>query len=580
MTIKNTLKKQINQAVARQYNLLGFDFDINYPPTSELGDYASNAAMILGQKLKRSPLDIASGLAQQLARNKMWEKVEAVAPGFLNFYLSKERAEKEMGKILKQGKKYGGSNEGRGKTVVIDYSAPNIAKKMHVGHLRSTVIGAAIYNLYKFIGYKVVGDNHLGDWGTQFGKLICQYKKIYGQKIKKDISVEEMERLYLDWHKEAKEKPEMEEAARKELKKLQDKDKFNYALWQLFYKVSLEEFKRLYELLRVKFEAWHGESFYNPMLPEVVAEALGKKVAAKSEGAIIIDLAKYNLPPLMIQKTDGAFLYGTTDLATIKYREKHYHPSKNIYVVANQQALHFEQLFKAGKLLGYNKKMAMVHVKFGLILGRGGKKMSTRDGEVADLIEIIKEGKAKAKTRIQEKNNNLQPKEMETIAEAIALGAIKFNDLSQNRLTDIVFDWDKMLNFESGSAPYLQYTYVRIQSIFKKIKKVNPGNKKRGGKKSALTDCQILAKPTETKLIKALLKFPEAIASAAEEYKPNIVASYLTELAVSFHSFYEQTPVLSADSKTQLARLKLITAVAQVMKTGLSLLGIETPDKM
>lgn len=573
MTIKDTLKKQINQIVAGQYGLLGFDFKVDYPPQADLGDYSTNVAMLLGQKLKKNTLDVASELAKQLANKKMWGKVEAVKPGFINFYLNQKWAAGQVAEIGKENKNYGGSKEGRGKTVVIDYSAPNIAKKMHVGHLRSTVIGAALYNIHKFLGYKVIGDNHLGDWGTQFGKLICEYKKIYGEKIKKNITVEEMEKLYLDWHKEAKDKPGMEEEARKELKKLQDKEKFNYQLWQLFYKVSLAEFKKVYGLLGVKFEAWHGESFYNKMLESVVADALTKKVATKSEGAIIIDLTKYSLPPLMIQKSDGAYLYGTSDLATIQYREKHYRPVKNIYVVANQQALHFEQLFKASELLGYRGQMEMTHVKFGLILGKSGKKMSTRDGEVADLIEVIREGIEKAKARIQEKNKGLKPAELETIAGAIALGAIKFNDLSQNRLTDIVFDWDKMLNFESGSAPYLQYTYVRIQSIFKKTRK-------RKSTKSTKINYGLLVEPTELKLIKNILKFPEMVEAAANEYKPNIVALYLNELAADFHSFYEQTPVLAAEDAGRQARLELIRAVAQVMKTGLRLLGIETPEKM
>ena len=470
MTNKDTIKKQIRQVLTDKYQADGLDFNVNYPPLPEMGDYATNVALVIGKELRKNPLTIANELMNNLGKNKMWNKVTVAKPGFVNFFLNQNWLTAQLGIILKQGKKYGNSNEGKGKTVVIDYSAPNIAKKMHVGHLRSTVIGAAICNLHKFLGYKVIGDNHLGDWGTQFGKLIFQYKKIYGETIKKNITVEEMEKLYLDFHQEAKERPEMEAVARKELKKLQDHEKFNYRLWQLFYRVSMTEFKKVYDLLGVKFETWHGESFYHKMLPGVIAEALKKGVAEKSQGALIVNLEKYGLPPLLIKKTDGAYLYSTSDLATIKYRHEKYSPTKNLYVVADQQCLYFEQLFKTSELLGYHDKEEMMHIKFGLILGKGGKKMSTREGEVADLMEIINEGIEKAKVRIKIKNKNLSKIELEKTAKIIALGAIKYNDLSQNRLTDIIFDWDKMLNFESGSAPYLQYTYVRVKSIFKKSK--------------------------------------------------------------------------------------------------------------
>ena len=570
MTNKDTIKKQIRQVLTDKYQADGLDFNVNYPPLPEMGDYATNVALVIGKELRKNPLTIANELMNNLGKNKMWNKVTVAKPGFVNFFLNQNWLTAQLGIILKQGKKYGNSNEGKGKTVVIDYSAPNIAKKMHVGHLRSTVIGAAICNLHKFLGYKVIGDNHLGDWGTQFGKLIFQYKKIYGETIKKNITVEEMEKLYLDFHQEAKERPEMEAVARKELKKLQDHEKFNYRLWQLFYRVSMTEFKKVYDLLGVKFETWHGESFYHKMLPGVIAEALKKGVAEKSQGALIVNLEKYGLPPLLIKKTDGAYLYSTSDLATIKYRHEKYSPTKNLYVVANQQCLYFEQLFKTSELLGYHDKEEMMHIKFGLILGKGGKKMSTREGEVADLVEIINEGIEKAKVRIKIKNKNLSKIELEKTAKIIALGAIKYNDLSQNRLTDIIFDWDKMLNFESGSAPYLQYTYVRVKSIFKKSK----------DQKIKRSNYKLLKEQAEIKLMKDLINFPEAVRAAAEEYKPNIVALHLDKLAADFHSYYEQVPILKADEKIRRARLDLIRAVAQVIKIGLELLGVKTPEKM
>ncbi len=568
MTVKDTIKQQIKQAIADKYGLKKVEFQVDYPPREEMGDYSANVAMILAKQLKNNPLEIGQTIAEQI-KHKMFEKVEVVKPGFINFYLSQAWAAEQVRNILKQGKKYGGGRQGRGQTIVIDYSAPNIAKKMHVGHLRSTVIGAAIYNLYRTLGYRVIRDNHLGDWGTQFGKLIYQYKQMYGEKINRRITVDKMEKLYLDFHRQAKDNPQLEEYARQELKKLQDKDKFNYALWKLFYRVSLKEFKRLYKILGVDFDLWNGESFYHQMLEGVVQEALEKGVAKPSQGAIIIDLEKEGLPPLLIKKSDGAYLYATTDLATIKYRWEKFKPVKNLYVVANQQSLYFEQLFKASQLLGYSQQTEMVHIKFGLILGKDGKKMSTREGGVIDLIDIIEQGVQKAKVIIQEKNKTLRGKKLEQVAKQIAIGAIKYNDLSQNRLTDIIFDWDKMLSLESGSSPYLQYTYVRIKSILKKTKYNQRG-----------ADYKLLNQPEEIHLINHLLKYPEVIRAAAEEYKPNLVANYLEKLAAYFHVFYEKTPVIKAEKDTQKARVGLIKAVGQVMQNGLAVLGIQTPEKM
>ncbi len=568
MTIKDTIKQQIKQAVADKYGLKNVEFQVDYPPQEKMGDYSANVAMVLAKQLKANPLEIGQTLAEQI-KPGMFEKIEVVKSGFINFYLSHTWAAEQIKNILKQGKKFGSSRQGKGQTIVIDYSAPNIAKKMHVGHLRSTIIGAAIYNLYRALGYRVIRDNHLGDWGTQFGKLIYQYKQLYGEKIRRQITVDEMEKLYLDFHRQAKKDPSLEEYARQELKKLQSKDKFNYRLWKLFYRVSLKEFKRVYKILGVDFDLWNGESFYNQMLPQVVKEALDKGIAKPSQGAIIIDLDKYKLPPFMIQKSDGAYLYATTDLATIKYRWQKFKPAQNIYVVANQQSLHFEQLFKASELLGYSQSTLMTHVKFGLILGKDGKKMSTREGGVVDLIDIIEQGIKKTRAIIQEKNQKLRGKKLEQTARQIAIGAIKYNDLSQNRLTDIIFDWDKMLALESGSSPYLQYTYVRIKSILKKARYSQRG-----------ADYSELKQAAEIKLINHLLKYPEIIQTAAEEYKPNLVANYLEKLAAYFHAFYEKVPVIKADKRIQTARIGLIKAVGQVMSNGLSVLGIQTPEQM
>ncbi len=570
MTIKDTIKQQINQVLADNYKLTNVNFQIEYPPKTELGDYSCNVAMLLAKQLKQNPMVLAKNIIQSL-KSEMFKKIELAQPGFINFYLDDSWVQKNIKNILEQGKKFGTSQKGKRQTVVIDYSSPNIAKKMHVGHLRSTIIGDAIYRLHKFNGYKIIRDNHLGDWGTQFGKLIYMYKEKYGEELRTTITIDEMEKLYLDFHQQAKTNQQLEEFARQELKKLQTHDKFNYKLWQLFYRISLDEFKKLYHLLDVDFDVWHGESFYHSMLGDIVRDALNKKIAQKSQGAIIISLDKFNLPPMLIQKSDGAYLYPTTDLATIKYKEKTYQPIKNLYVVANQQSLHFEQLFKASQLLDYAPQTEMVHIKFGLILGADGKKMSTREGGVVDLIDLIKQGVEKAKQKIQLKNKTLNKKELEKIAYILALGAIKYNDLSQNRLTDIIFNWDKMLALESGSAPYLQYTCVRINSILNKADKIN--NIKNINFKK-------LNNPLEINLIKTLIKFPEIVLAATDEYKPNLLANYLEKTAAQFHAFYEQIPILKVPEEMRLARLILIQAAKQIMENGLNLLGIDIPEKM
>ncbi len=571
MALKNSIKEKLNQCTQELYGINKAGFNIEYPPQREFGDYSSNIALVIAGQIEKNPKEISSQIINWLEGQNIKEidKMQSAGSGFINFYLKRDVLINELEKILKQGEAYAKSTTGKGKTMVLDYSAPNIAKKMHIGHLRSTVIGAALYNIFSSQGYQVIRDNHLGDWGTQFGKLIYEYKNRYGEKLKKDMSVDEMEEMYIAFHKKTKKQAELEEQARRELVKLQRKDKFNYQLWKLFYKISLAEFKRIYKLLEVDFELWYGESFYNDKLSEIVEEALQKGVAKKSQNAVIIDLDKFDLPPLMIQKTDGGYLYGTTDLATIKYRIEKLKADICLYVVANQQALYFEQLFKASQLLDYHHQEELKHIKFGLILGKGGKKMSTREGEVADLENLINQGIQKSKQRIKQKNKDLTDSEIKKNAQMIAIGAIRYNDLSQNRLNDIVFDWDRMLKFEHGSSPYLQYTYVRIKSILSKA-----GKLKKGANLDKLQEAQ------EINLLKRLIRLPEIIEIAAQEYRPNLIADYLQKLAADFHIFYEQIPVIKADEQTKQARLKLIKAVAQVIQTGLGLLGIKCPEKM
>ncbi len=551
------------------------NFSVSYPPDEKMGDYSTNAALAAAKILKKAPLEIANKIVSSLryqvsgmGEKGIMEKIEVFPPGFVNFYLKEDLVRENLANILKLKSKYGGAEIGQGKTVIIDYSAPNIAKIMHVGHLRSTIIGQALYNIHKFLGYKTVGDNHIGDWGTHFGKLIYAYKNFADKKKLKENFIEEITKLYVDFNFRAKENAALAEYARQETKKFQENDAENVKIWRYFVKESLREFNRIYKLLGVKIDNALGESFYKDMLAGVISECLEMGLAVRSEGALIIPLEKYNLPAFMIQKTDGATLYGTTDLATIKYRLRKWKPEKIIYVVANEQAGHLAQLFKVAQMLGWIKAGQSEHIKFGMVLGADGKKFSSREGKMIKLEDLIAEAIERAYKTVSEKNPSLPDKEKTKIARAVGLGAIKYNDLSQNRLTDISFDWNKMLNFSGNSAPYLQYTYARIKSILRKAK----------APKKYVAGTLIDSK--EIGLMKNLAKFPEAIEEAAEQCNPNIVANYIYNLANDFNLFYEALPVLKAEKKLRAARLALVSAVALTLKNGLKLLGIDVLERM
>jgi len=594
--LENLIKKSA-KGIQKKYHLKKIPkFIVERPKNPRFGDYATNVAIILGKEIKKNPMEIGNFLIKEFKKSrdkgykeskdanrrfqKIFKKIEIIKPGFINFTLSPEFLQKNLLKILRQKEKFGSLNLGKGKTVVIDYSAPNIAKPMHVGHLRSTIIGQSLYNIYKFLGYKVISDNHIGDWGTQFGKLIYGYKKWGDKKKINQNPIREMTKLYVKFHKESEKNKNLEEFAREETKKLQDKDKENIKIWKFLVKESLKEFDKIYKLLGIKFDYSFGESFYGDMLESIVKEGLKKKVASKSKGAIIINLDKYNLPPFLIKKKDGAFLYSTTDLATAKYRQKKFKPNKILYVVSNEQTLHFQQLFASLELLEWCRDIEKKHIKFGMVLGKNGKKFSTRKGEAISLESLIEKAIKLTRKTVEEKNPNLSKKEKEKIAKIVGIGAIKYNNLSQNRMADIVFDWNKMLNFQGNSGPYLQYTYARIKSILRKSSLFTEEDSFNTNSKGKQTFVRLLKDKLELSILKQLLFFPETIERAAEEYNPNIIADYLYQLANRFNLFYEKNPVLKTEKKLRQARLNLIFAVAIVLKNGLELLGIKAPEKM
>lgn len=574
---KNELENCLEKIIKNAYpnlNLTNFEFTVIVPPQLAFGDYSTNLIFKLAPIVKEDDKVISQKIVtllwQENCFKNYFSKLEVAGRGYLNFFIKEDLLKEVLKEILKKKDKFGSSTIGKGKTVVVDYSSLNVAKLMHVGHLRSTIIGQAIYNLYKFLGYTTIGDNHLGDWGTHFGKLIYAYKNFADKKKLQRNFIEEITKLYVDFNQRAKTEPKLDDCAREETKKFQHGNKENIKIWKYFVKESLKEFNRLYKRLDIKIDFTLGESFYQLMLKDIIDEAVKRKVALVSEGALIILLEKYKLPPLLIKKTDGATMYSTTDLATLKYRQKKWQPVKILYIVSNEQAGYFQQLFKAGELLGYLKPGVAHHLKFGMVLSEKGKKFSTREGEVVLLDHFIDEAINRAYKIVNEKNPKLSPAQKKKIAEVVGLGALKYNDLSQNRKTDISFNWDKMLDFQGNSAPYLQYTYARIQSILRKAKiknltKFNP---------------ELLKEQKEINLIRQLNNFSGVIERAAEDCLPNILAEYLYKLANDFNNYYEAFPVIKAEKEKRLARLALIFSVAQVLKNGLTMLGIKTLEVM
>lgn len=569
--VRDEIKKIIEKALKSAYKKRGLsekkipEVLVEQPRYEAHGDYSTNVSASVAKDFKISPLEVSKEIKSNIDISKFSGNIEVYPPIFTNFFVSEDVLLKELEKILKEKDKYGSSKKGKGKTIVVDYSGVNIAKPFGIGHLRSTVIGQAIYNLYKYLGYKVIGDNHIGDWGTQFGKLIYAIKE-WGdeEKIKKG-SIKVLLDLYVRFHEEAEKNPEIEDEGREWFKKLEQGDKEAKRLWKMVIKITLAEFERIYKLLGIEIDLMLGESFYEPMLKDIVKEALDKKIALKSEGAIIIPFPNDSLPPLMIKKSDGTTLYSTRDLATIKYREKKFKPYKIIYEVGADQTLHFRQLFWAAELLGWGNRDDYVHVRHGLMRLKTGR-MRTRKGEIVFLEDVLKQAIEKSKKKIEEKNPNLKDKNK--IAKIIGIGAIKYNDLSSHPSTDIIFNWDKILNLEGNSGPYLQYAYIRAKSI---IEKSGEKIKFKKGK---------LKEEKEIQLLRKLQKFPDVVEKAAENYSPNLICNYLFELSKIFNSFYELVPVLKAEDDLKKMRLALIEATAQVIKNGLNLLGISAPSKM
>ena len=555
LILQNAIQNSLNLKLTIQE----IEEKIEIPPDSLMGDFAF-PCFFLSSKLRKAPNEIALKIKNEIKNIPKEISEIKVSGAYLNFFVDKKiLAVNLIKKALKEKEKYGNSNEGKGKTIVIDMSSPNIAKPFGIGHLRSTIIGNSISNIAKSQGYKTVKINYLGDWGTQFGKMIAGYKKIGNDKELKKDPAKNMLKWYIEGNKK-----EYEEDARKWFKKLEDGDKEALKLWKMFKDLSMKDFEKTYKILGVKFDVISGESFYNNKMDKTIKELKSKKLLEQSEGALIVNLDKYNLGVCLIQKTDGATLYATRDLTAAIERYNKYKFSKMIYEVGQEQKLHFQQVFKVLELMNYKFSKECVHASHGLYLDEDGKKFATRKGKTIFMEDILNETIEIAKNKIQEKNPDLKNKD--EIAEKIAIAAIFYGDLKNQRTNDIVFNIEKFLDFEGNTGPYLQYSYARASSILRKASK----NTKKS-KSEILNEKEIA-------LIKKINDFPEAVKKSYEHLFPNLVANYSFELAQKFNEFYHSCPVIGSENEQ--FRLKLVEAFRITIKKSLYLLGIEVMEEM
>lgn len=564
---KQIIAKQISKTI--DINEEELESYIETPKDSKNGDYAF-PCFRLAKELRKAPPAIANEIKEKIEAVEEIEKIE-VAGGYLNFFINKSILTKEVLEEISKAEQYGKSEIGKEKNIVIDYSAPNIAKPFHIGHLRSTVIGGALYNIYKYLGYNVTGVNHLGDYGTQFGKLIEGYK-MWGKEydIEKD-PINELTKIYIRINEACKNDEQILENCRNNFKKLEDGDSYCVEIWKKFRELSLQEFQKVYDLLGSKFDSWNGESFYSDKMPEVIEilEKTGKLI--ESQGAKIIDLEDNGInTPCIIEKSNGSTTYATRDLAAILYRARTYDFDKALYVTSYEQVLHFKQVFEVAKLLGLDEKYTkgLEHVSFGMVLLPEGK-MSTREGNIIKLEDLLNEAISRAQEIIEQKNPELENKE--EVAKKVGIGAVIFNDMSASRIKDEVFDWNTILNFQGETGPYVQYTYVRTKSVLEKA-----------GYLPKIEEVKVenLADEYSLAILKLIYNFEDVLIQVTDKNEPSILARYLIDLAKAYSSFYNENKIIVEDKDIQNARVYLTYAVSEVLKQGANLLGIQTPEKM
>ena len=566
-TFQSLLAKKLSDALASAG--LPAAGELTQATDPRFGDYQTNVALVLGKQRGENPRAMAEKIVAQLDVSDVSEPPAVAGAGFINFTLRRAAVEKQTLDILRD-ERLGVAETESPRRIVIDFGSPNVAKPMHVGHIRSTVLGDALARVAKFLGNEVIRDNHVGDWGTQFGMVIWGWKNLLDRQALQRNPLAEIVRIYKETNERVSNDPEVREACRQELVKLQGGDKENTDVWNECVAFSMQDFERVYRLLDVRYDLQCGESFYHDRLSGIVDRLLKSGIAEISEGAVVVffhDDPELADKPLIIRKRDGGFNYATTDIATIDYRVNELKADAIWYVVGAPQTLHFKQIFAVARREGYTTDLR--HIIFGSVLGEDRKLMKTRSGENVPLRELLEEACKRARKIVDEKNPDLSEEEKNDIAEKIGIGAVKYADLSQYRTTDYIFSWNKMLSLHGNTAPYLQNAYVRIRSIFRKADEGPP-----------TIDKLILSDPAELNLAKRVCQFAEIVPQVLNGFRPNILANYLFELANSFHGFYEACPVLKSEEPARSSRLALCDLTARVLQRGLELLGIKVPERM
>lgn len=561
IAIANCLKEKIEDLTLEEIVAL-----IEVPPNKEMGDYAF-PCFKLAKVFRKAPNMIAADLAETVEAKGEISKVMPLG-GYVNFFVNKSQlAESVIKDVLTKKENYGHSDLGQDKAVVIDFSSPNIAKPFHIGHIRTTVIGNALYKIYDSQGYNVIRVNHLGDYGTQFGKLIVAFK-LWGNKEAVEANpIPELLKLYIQFHDEAEKKPEMEDEARAWFTKLENGDEEAKSLWQWFRDESLKEFARVYDLLDIEFDSYAGESFYSDKMDTVIEQIKEKGLLKQSQGTNIVDLEEYNMPPALITKNDGSTLYMTRDLAAAIYRKNTYDFEKCIYVVGSQQALHFQQLFKVLELMGFEWSKDLVHTPFGMVALEEGT-MSTRKGRVVFLEDVLKQAIEKTKETVLSKNPDA--KNVDEISKQVGVGAVVFQELSNSRIKDYTFSWERTLSFEGETGPYVQYTHARCCAVLRKANEEVTSD----------INYELLSDGDAAEVLKVIGSLNKAIVSAMRRNEPHIVTRFVLDLAQAFNKFYHDNPIIVEDSEIRKARLALVAVTRQTLENGLAILGMHAPERM
>ena len=570
------IKKEISEILAQQIEGMSAEEVlalVEVPGDSAMGDYAF-PCFRLAKLLHKAPQMIAADIAAKIAENSLFEKVEQVN-AYVNMFVAKEAfAKLTLGELADQKDRFGRSDLGAGKPVIVEYSSPNIAKPFHIGHIRSTVIGNSLYKIFDFLGYDVTRINHLGDYGTQFGKMIVAYRR-WGKK--EDVQNEPIKSLlsyYVKFHEEAEKDPSLEDEARATFTRLEHGEKKETELWKWFREESLREFNRVYDMLGISFDSYNGESFYSDKMPAVIDELKAKGLLKESQGAQIVDLEEYGLTPALITKSDGSSLYITRDIAAALYRKKTYDFEKCIYVVASQQNLHFQQWFKVLELMGYDWADKCVHIPFGLVSMEEGT-MSTRKGRVVFLEDVLNKAVEKTREIIEEKG--VAKDNAEETSKIVGIGAVMFNELANSRIKDYVFKWDKVLNFDGETGPYVQYTHARACSV---LRNADVWQWQPDSKEVESMDLSYISSDAAKELIKLIYSFPAAVIEAGEKYEPSVVTRHIVDVAQAFNKFYHDEHIIVENEAEKKAKLLLTYATKQTLKNGLGLLGIQAPEKM